>query len=324
MKMQIFRPKYSGYQHASFADHEKKVLRALSNIEYQFNLTTDIDSLDLKNPTILLTNTDVDIVSIPQKVLDTTKLLIHPNSGHNSFTVPFIQNANFPIIVGNKIRAEAVASYIITSLHNHYSHIDHYNCWDTQRRWDRRLLKTLNVFIIGMGHIGKIVKSHLEFNGASMDIYDPYVKGFETFPDSSETLKSYDAIILCCGLNEKNHHLIDQQFLNKLKEDVLIINPARGGLIDTKALYQFLNNNPKSYAIIDVFSKEPFEYDLRSKAENIIATCHIAGIHDQLSNDTIGFEKEVILNFMNHPLDQFKQIHKESLLENNIKDGILI
>jgi D-3-phosphoglycerate dehydrogenase len=68
--------------------------------------------------------------------------------------------------------------------------------------------------------------------------------------------------------------LFNESELNKLKPGVIIINLSRGGVIDEKALFIHLKNNPETFAALDVFVEEPYKGEL-TELENILLTPHM-------------------------------------------------
>lgn len=94
-----------------------------------------------------------------------------------------------------------------------------------------------------------------------------------------ELLAQSDVVSLHCPLNAETHHMINARSLKQMKPTALLINTARGGLVDSRALADALINNAIGGAGIDVLEKEPpVDYDplLDSTVPRIIVTPHIA------------------------------------------------
>jgi glycerate dehydrogenase len=94
-----------------------------------------------------------------------------------------------------------------------------------------------------------------------------------------ELLQQADIISLHCPLNDDTTRIIDQQALNLMKRDALLINTARGGLVDYAALLQALKDEEIGGAGIDVLEQEPPPADhplLSASLPNLIVTPHIA------------------------------------------------
>jgi len=120
--------------------------------------------------------------------------------------------------------------------------------------------KTLGV--IGTGRIGvKVISIAKGFN-MNVIAYDPYPKqGLEEqlhfrYVSVDELLSSSDIVTLHLPLNEHTHHLIDEHALSRMKQDAIIINTARGGIIETEALVKALKSGHLGGAGLDVLEGE--------------------------------------------------------------------
>jgi len=97
-------------------------------------------------------------------------------------------------------------------------------------------------------------------------------------------LRESDVISVHTPLNESTHHLINSTNLNFMKKTAVIINAARGGVIDDKALSEKLRKNEIKGAALDVFETEPMDINSGSyfdDLKNVILTPHIAGVTEE-------------------------------------------
>lgn len=137
--------------------------------------------------------------------------------------------------------------------------------------------------IVGAGAIGLKVASMFQgFNGKVL-VYDPYQddnalkeKGI-TSVNYNELLEESDIISIHCLLTEETRQMFNKAAFEKMKTNAILINTARGGLINEFDLIQALRNGDIRGAALDVFSEEPpsLESDLR-KLDNIILTPHVS------------------------------------------------
>ena len=138
-------------------------------------------------------------------------------------------------------------------------------------RNDVKKLLTYEIFnkeilIMGFGRIGKIlIKRCLGFD-MSVNVYDPFVdkKTIESFggkkvEDLDLAFKTADFLSIHMPLNEKTKNLINLEKLKSMKQNMIIINTARGGIINEKDLNQAINMNIIFGAGLDVFEKEPID-----------------------------------------------------------------
>lgn len=265
---------------------------------------------------MLITNTHTNFDLLSGEQVDKLKLILHPNSGYDNIPVDFVKGSKAPIIIGSTIRAQAVSQYILSALLNHFSPIPTQPFWDVDRKWPRRLISDLKVALIGYGHIGKILSATLTPMVKELAVYDP----FENFIHPIH--KNADVVILACGLNNKSRHLVDKNFLNQIREDALIINAARGELIKTQDLVNFLSANDEAYAVLDVFEKEPADFGVFRHLKNIKHTSHIAGVYKNIDQHTIMFEVNVIKDFFELTDFDFKNKYQKMILQNRLKPEI--
>lgn len=137
-----------------------------------------------------------------------------------------------------------------------------------------RELKDLTVGIIGTGRIGKTVISNLFGFGCKILAYDLYeaeeVKEKAEYVSLEKIWKEADVISLHMPLTEDNFHMINQETLKKMKQGVVIINTARGALIESEALIQAIEQGKVGAAGLDVVEDEfgLYYYDHKSHVLN--------------------------------------------------------
>ena len=94
-----------------------------------------------------------------------------------------------------------------------------------------------------------------------------------------EVIKNSDIISLHCPQNAETEHLVNDEFLGKMKKSAMLINTARGALVDNQALFDALKSKTIAYAVLDVLEQEPPPKDhilLNAKLDNLKITAHIA------------------------------------------------
>lgn len=150
-------------------------------------------------------------------------------------------------------------------------------------RWSRmqgQLLAAQLVGIIGLGHIGRRVAKLCRAFDARVVAHDPYID-----PTSHEVelvplkklLAEADVISLHLPYGANTHHLLDAKAFARMKPGSIIINTARGGLIDEIALDEALISGHLGMAALDVFEQEPYRGPL-IKNDKIILTSHIGSL----------------------------------------------
>ncbi len=140
------------------------------------------------------------------------------------------------------------------------------------------LLGERTIGFIGFGRIGQKVAHYARSFGAKIIAHDPYAAegstGETALVSMDELLSQADIVSLHIPYSEQNRHLIDGEALAKMKKGAILINTARGGLVDEGALAQALKNGTLSCAAIDVFEEEPYKGPL-ADIENIVLTAHV-------------------------------------------------
>ena len=151
--------------------------------------------------------------------------------------------------------------------------------WD---RWIGRRLNGLTIGVIGVGRVGRLVIQHLRAfrparvlaNDLIMD--DSFAEQTGCIWTEKETIfREADIITLHVPLTRQTRRLIGPRQLETMKPEAILINTARGGIIDESALAAALRSRPKFSAAIDVFEEEPYTGELTS-LENCLVSCHMA------------------------------------------------
>lgn len=153
-------------------------------------------------------------------------------------------------------------------------------------KWTKKELEGHELFgrtvgIIGFGNIGREVAKRLLAFDMKILAYDPFVKETDMnvkMVDLDTLYKESDYITIHVPLTPETKNLINKESISKMKDGVIIINAARGGIIDEAALYEALLSGKVYAAGLDVFELEPPTDELRQKLlalPNVVATPHI-------------------------------------------------
>lgn len=116
------------------------------------------------------------------------------------------------------------------------------------------------VGVVGTGRIGGTVARHLKGLGCELLAYDPYrnpeVERIARYVGLDELLAGSDVVTLHAPLTPENRHMIDARALSLMKDDAVLVNTARGGLIDTDALIEALEAGRLRNVALDVLEQE--------------------------------------------------------------------
>ena len=155
-------------------------------------------------------------------------------------------------------------------------------------KWDRffgRRLSELTLGIIGVGRIGgRVIRRTKSFGSPRLLLNDidnskrPDLIDFKLDWVSKEKIyDEADIISIHTPLTSATKNMITQDHLLRMKKDAIIINTARGGIINEQDLYEVMNSGHLSGAAIDVFEKEPYDGKL-SEIERCILTAHMGSM----------------------------------------------
>lgn len=147
-----------------------------------------------------------------------------------------------------------------------------------------RMLGGKTVGLIGFGKIARAVAERLEGWNAMIQVYAPLRAGARRFPPQvrsvplDELLRTSDIISLHCALNSQTYRLLDRQHLEMIKRGAILINTARGELIDEEALLELAQKNRFFGLALDVFDKNSVLSDSPFRdLPNSILTPHMVG-----------------------------------------------
>ena len=160
--------------------------------------------------------------------------------------------------------AQAVCDYIEEALLHFMQHFHH-------------VATSLRLGIVGVGHVGKRVQQMALRNGMSVVLYDPIRAEEEHDTTLLGDVTTCDVISFHTPLTHTGayptYHLCDEEFLSHCQENALIINAARGGIVDEEALLK--SQHP---CIIDCWENEPLlNKQLLYSSHTLLASYHIAG-----------------------------------------------
>ena len=150
------------------------------------------------------------------------------------------------------------------------------------------LQQPITIGIVGVGHVGSLVQQMAERHGLRVMLYDPprmHTEGGQQWTaDLSDIARKADIITFHTPLTKtgeyKTYHLADLQFLSQCKHGAVIINAARGGIIDEEALCSEQMAAKNFRLIIDTWDGEPHINEQLLK-QTTIATPHIAGYSEE-------------------------------------------
>ncbi len=308
-------------------------LKMLENDEsINFVMAADVDKTELVEkiiPTadvaITRSSTDVDANFI--KHAKNMKAIVRAGVGVDNVDIPGCSKEG--IIVMNVPTANTIAAVELTMAHMlscmrmfpySHDHLKNQRVWKREK-WYGHEMKGKKLGVIGFGNIGsRVAKRAAAFE---MDIvaYDPYIHPSKVTDLDMSYTKDF-ADILACDIitihtpkNQETIGIIDEAEFAQMKDGVVVINCARGGLYNEEALFNNLKSGKIRFAGIDVFNKEPATDHPLLDLDNIVVSPHLGAntyesqynIGTQAAENAIEAAKGIsFAHAMNLPIDESK------------------
>lgn len=189
---------------------------------------------------------------------------------------------------------EAVAQQTFAMILELMSHAGRYSREVSEGAWERSPIFTLltheirelagrTMGIVGYGRIGRAVARVARGFGMQVIVTDQYAAGSgeETFVGLEELLRKADVVSVHCPLTPETRNLIDAKAIGMMKPEAVIVNAARGGIVDEAALIDALRRGRIAGAATDVLTVEPPTADhpmarAARELENLLITPHVA------------------------------------------------
>ena len=221
------------------------------------------------------------------------KMIQRSGVGLDALDLDAIREKGLPLYVNQGVNAESVAEHalllILASLRR-LPEIDRNTkngIWKKQEQGIRTAeLKGKTVGVVGMGHIAHVLVELLQPFGVKLLYWNrsraeaDYEQCFGLrYVGLEELLESSDVVTLHCALTPETRHLIREETLAQVKPGAILVNTARGALVDTAALAEALRSGRLSFAALDVHEQEPIPADyVLKELDNVILTPHVAGV----------------------------------------------
>jgi D-3-phosphoglycerate dehydrogenase / 2-oxoglutarate reductase len=209
--------------------------------------------------------------------LPALKCISRVGVGMDGVDMPAAKELEIAVVNTPEAHVDAVAELALAGLFAILRKIPQSDASIRSGKFDKpmgRLLRGKSIGFVGYGRVGRALAQLLAPFGGSHVAYDVVkVEGIEQV-ELDVLLAQSDVVTLHLPYTKAAHNLIGAPQLAKLKRDAILVNTARGGLIDEAALVAHLEANPKASAYLDCFEKEPYQGPL-AKLANVVVTSHI-------------------------------------------------
>ncbi len=254
--------------------HKAGIELLKNNKNYEFEVIENIDPEYLKKKIKDCDGATIRTAKLTNDVIEETnnlKIISRHGVGYDNIDLNASKSKKVTITITATANAVAVAEHVMFMLLSISKRKNMYDNVVKQGKFDDRnkLPKTVeiwnkNILIAGFGRIGQaLIKRCIGFE-MKVFVYDPFVSkeviekfGGIKIDDINDVCKDMDAISLHVPLNENTKNLINYKLLKTMKNSCIVINAARGGIINEIDLDRALNENLIFGAGLDVFEIEP-------------------------------------------------------------------
>ena len=254
--------------------HQEGIKLLQSNSEYEFEVVENIEINFLKNKIRDCDGVSIRTAKLSREIIEAAnnlRIISRHGVGYDNIYLKVSKKKNITLAITSTANAVAVAEHVMFMILNISKRGSMYDNTVKSGKFNERnkLPKTVelwnkNILIAGFGRIGQaLIKRCLGFE-MNVFVFDPFVskefiekRGGTKVDNLSETSKDMDAMSLHIPLNDKTKNIINYDLLKSMKKNCIIINAARGGIVNEVDLDRALNENLIFGAGLDVFETEP-------------------------------------------------------------------
>ncbi|AWT59518.1 MAG: Hydroxypyruvate reductase [Candidatus Moanabacter tarae] len=242
------------------------------------------------------------------------KIVSRHGVGYDNVAIDECTKLGIAVTTTGDANSEAVSEYAFAQLISLARHLTRAANEVKSGIWKRDNIVGFELYqktlgIIGLGRIGSRLAKHALGFGMEVLAYDPYPNRCAidevdvSLVSFEKLLQKSDFISLHTPLNSETRNLIGKTELDLMKPTAFLVNTARGGLIDEKALFYSLHHRKIGGAALDVFEQEPVPEDYSLlKLDNLMCSPHVAGqTSEALVRTSIAAAQNILCVFRGEP-----------------------
>ena len=231
--------------------------------------------------------------------------------GYDTIDIAAAAERSIPVTIALGANAQSVAEHAFALMFSVARQTALLDARMRQGHWDKATsvgieLSGKTLGLVGLGSIGRILMELVAPLRMTVKVYDPYLKALPDLPnvhqehDFDALVAQSDIISLHCPLTDQNRNLFSEAQFNRMRPNSILINTARGELIDTDALVQALSTRKIAGAGLDTFNPEPPPADSPLwSLPTLVATPHV-GANTAEARDRVGLlAVQQIVDFCN-------------------------
>ena len=222
------------------------------------------------------------------------KMIQRTGVGTEMLDLEEIKQRGIPVYVNAGVNAQSVAEHTLTLILPCLKRLPQINRQMHEGVWKKQLtgvstheLKDKTVALVGMGNIGRLVTQILHAFGAKVVYTDVFRQpkdveerfGLTYFDSFEAMLPQADILRFHCPLTKENTEMLNQRTLTMMKDGAIIVNTARGKLINPDDLYNAVKSGHIRASALDTHYEEPIKEGYKlTELDNVILTPHIGGL----------------------------------------------
>ena len=306
--------------------HEEGINLLKNNSNFEYEVVDNVDTEFLKSKIKDCDGISIRTAKLSGDVIEAAnnlKIISRHGVGYDNIDLEVSKKKHITLAITATANAVAVAEHVMFMILNISKRGSMYDDTVKSGKFNERnkLPKTVelwnkNILIAGFGRIGQaLIKRCLGFE-MNVFVFDPFVskefiekRGGTKVDNLSETSKDMDAMSLHIPLNDETKNIINYELLKSMKKNCIIINAARGGIVNEVDLDRALNENLIFGAGLDVFETEPpAENNPLLKNKKVFLSPHTAAFTEEcmtrMGKETI----QNIFDFFDGSLENSKKI----------------
>ena len=306
--------------------HEAGIELLKNNPDYEFEIVENVDPEFLKSKIKDCDGVSIRTAKLTGDVIEAAsnlKIISRHGVGYDNIDLEASKKNNLTLAITAKANAVAVAEHVMFMMLNISKRKNMYDDTVKEGKFNDRnkLPKTVelwskNILIAGFGRIGQaLIKRCLGFE-MKVFVFDPFVSkntienlGGVKVDSMEDACKDMDAISLHIPLNDKTKNIINYDLLKTMKKNCILINAARGGIVNEVDLDKALKENLIFGAGLDVFETEPPETNNPLlKNDKVFLSPHTAAFTEEcmtrMGKETI----QNIIDFFDEKLEKSKVV----------------
>ena len=306
--------------------HQEGIKLLQNNSEYKFEIVENTDINFLKNKIKHCDGVSIRTANLSGEVIeagDNLKIISRHGVGYDNIDLKASKKKNITLAITATANSVAVAEHVmfmilnISKMGNMYDETVKNGNFNERNKLPKTVeLWNKNILIAGFGRIGKaLIKRCLGFE-MNVFIYDPYIskeiienQGGKKVENLIKASMDMDIVSLHIPLNDETKNIVNYELLKSMKKNCIIINAARGGILNEVDLDRALNEGLIFGAGLDVFETEPpSKNNPLLKNKKVFLSPHAAAFTEEcmirMGKETV----QNIIDFFDGKLENSKKI----------------